>query len=388
MIRSPTRITNDTQSLIDIIAVSNPAAIKDTTVVPFGIADHELIGCVRKINHIKFQTETIKCRDYKSYDPVELRNHLASIDWNIVFECTDVNRAWVIFGDILSTAFDKFAPMITKRVKGKCSPWLSADIKFHMNIRDRLMRRARKSKVNAHREEYKRKRNSVNIMIRNAKSEYTKSLLRENAGNPDGFWATIKRIFPSKSKTSKTEKSFSINSNSTSNPNKIVNGFCSYFSAVVGTLKKASYPLLDFTWRRPKKILTRTFETFRFGYVSVVEVTCHLKKLKRKKAAGHDNLPAGLLKDSADVISIPLAHIINLSLRSGVFPTSWKVAKILPLYKSGASDQFGNYRPISILPVISKVVEKIVHKRLVEFLTENNLLLKQQFGFRAKGQLN
>ena len=85
-----------------------------------------------------------------------------------------------------------------------------------MNIRDKLMRKARKSKLNAHREEYKRKRNDVNTMIRKAKSDYTKTLLLENSGNPNGFWAAIKRVFPSKAKNVKSEK---LSSTGLSQPN-------------------------------------------------------------------------------------------------------------------------------------------------------------------------
>ena len=79
-----------------------------------------------------------------------------------------------------------------------------------------------------------------------------------------------------------------------------------------------------------------------------------------------------------------LAFIINLSFRSGMFPNDWKTAKVVPLHKSGPSDTFGNYRPISILPIVSKIIEKIVHNRLIAFLNKHDLLSKSQFGFRAK----
>ena len=118
--------------------------------------------------------------------------------------------------------------------------------------------------------------------------------------------------------------------------------------------------------------------------MSVTEVTQLLGKFKCKKAAGYDNLPPGLLKDSTAIISAPLAHIINLSFRSGVFPSDWKMTNILPLHKNGATDQFGNHHPISVLPVISKLIEKIAHNRMVNYLSESKLLSKRQFGFRAK----
>ena len=117
--------------------------------------------------------------------------------------------------------------------------------------------------------------------------------------------------------------------------------------------------------------------------MSVIEVTQLLKKLKHKKTTGNDDLPPGLLKDSAAVISAPLILIINLSFQSGVFLFDRKIAKTLPLYKNGATSQFGNYHPISILAKISKVVEKIVRHRMVDCLSESKLLLTCQFGFCA-----
>ena len=181
----------------------------------------------------------------------------------------------------------------------------------------------------------------------------------------------------------KSEKSFVNNGIKSAKPNDIANDFCKYFFTVVSTLKKTSYPLIDFTWRKPLNLPLRTYKTFHFGYVSVIEVTQLLKKL-RKKDAGNNDVPPGLLKDSAVVIPAPLTHIINLSSRSGIFRSIWKIAKILPLYKNGGTDQFGNYRSISILQILSKVVEKIVHNRLVDYLSESKLLLKHQFAFRVR----
>ena len=109
--------------------------------------------------------------------------------------------------------------------------------------------------------------------------------------------------------------------------------------------------------------------SFHFGYVLVTEVKQLLKKLKRKKANGNDHLPPGLHKDSAGVISAPPARIINISFRSGLFLSDWKIAKILPLYRNDATKTFENYRPIS---VIFKVVAKVVHNGwLIIYLRSN-----------------
>ena len=165
-------------------------------------------------------------------------------------------------------------------------------------------------------------------------------------------------------------------------PKDKANMFCNYYANVAKNLKKKSMPLIDFIWRPIKPFPNRTDKTFKFSPVEDNVICKYLQELKRKKATGIDNLPSNLLKDAAPVISKPLAHIINLSLTTSIFPTEWKEAKITPLFKSGKKSSVENYRPISILPVISKIAEKIVQKQLTEYLEENKLLTDYQFGYR------
>ena len=107
-----------------------------------------------------------------------------------------------------------------------------------------------------------------------------------------------------------------------------------------------------------------------------------LESLKRKKATGLDDIPAYLLKDCANVIAKSLTHIINSSLTTGVFPTDWKLSKLIPIPKSKPYNRIENYRPISVIPAIAKVIEKLVYRQLSTYLENNNLLDESQFGFR------
>ena len=95
-----------------------------------------------------------------------------------------------------------------------------------------------------------------------------------------------------------------------------------------------------------------------------------------------DMIPARLLKDSAAVTASFITHLINLSLLSAHFPNEWKNAKVTPIHKSGAKDDPDNYRPISVLPILSKIAERAVCKQLQNYLDNNHLLSKFQFGFR------
>jgi len=153
-----------------------------------------------------------------------------------------------------------------------------------------------------------------------------------------------------------------------------VSSMCTFFSNVAFQLKSSSIYLRDFVWSRPKRNGLRTCQKLRFQYVSKIFVEKQLRNLKRNKSTGGDDLPPGLLKDCATEITQPLSHIINYSLKSAQIPSEWKHALVTPIFKSGSADDNNNYRPISILPALSKILEKCVHHQLMTYLEDNNLL--------------
>ena len=108
-----------------------------------------------------------------------------------------------------------------------------------------------------------------------------------------------------------------------------------------------------------------------------------LKNLDTSKATGIDQIPARFLKDGASVISKHLTNIINLSIELDTFPSECKIAKLIPIFKKGAKTEAQNYRPISLLPLISKVIEKSIFDQVLEYLSKNNLLYIYQSGFRT-----
>ena len=124
----------------------------------------------------------------------------------------------------------------------------------------------------------------------------------------------------------------------------------------------------------------------RFSLTPVSErfVYEQMLHLKPNKAIGLDKISSRLLKDGAEVIAPILTKIINCSFNQKTFPQYWKSAKVMALFKSSDSDDCNNYRPISILPTISKIVERAAHMQLYNYLDDNSLLYMRQFGFRRK----
>ena len=112
------------------------------------------------------------------------------------------------------------------------------------------------------------------------------------------------------------------------------------------------------------------------------EVISVINKFAPKKSAGHDLISTNLLKEISPLIAEPLSLIINQSLSTGIFPSKLKIAKVIPLHKKNEKDLLDNYRPISLLPSISKVFERIVYNQLYSYLTTNGILFKSQYGFK------
>ena len=107
-----------------------------------------------------------------------------------------------------------------------------------------------------------------------------------------------------------------------------------------------------------------------------------LANLNVTKATGCDKLSAKFLKDSAPEIATPFTYLINLSLKSSTVPNDFKIARVVPLFKKGNRNNEGNYRPVSILPVVSKILERVVYDQINTYLSNNEIIYKFQSGFR------
>ena len=166
MIEKPTRVTETSETLIDVILTNSPTNIKRTEVIPTSISDHYMVGCVRKLNHSDFKARNIICRDYKNYRPGDMNKDLEAIDWSPFYICQNVNEAWSLMKNVLVKIFEHHAPKICKNVRGKPAPWLNTDVKKLMNDRDKLLRKSRRTKAEMGISQYKRKRNEVNVAIR------------------------------------------------------------------------------------------------------------------------------------------------------------------------------------------------------------------------------
>ena len=223
----------------------------------------------------------------------------------------------------------------------------------------------------------KRYRNKLNQLFRSAERKHYHDLLNEYKSNIKKSWQVKKSII-NKRKYTPISNKFKDNDKIISDGNIIANKFNNFFINVGKTLAKT----IPGSNKMPLDYITNgNINKFYFSPVTENEVRNILGMIK-DSAAGWDGLKAFIMKQIKEVIVTPLVHICNLSLTTGIFPDELKIANVVPIFKSGDDMVFSNYRPVSVLPIFSKLLEGLVYNRLVESINDNKLLYDFQFGFQ------
>ena len=247
-----------------------------------------------------------------------------------------------------------------------------------MYHRDYLKTQSVRFTSSTYNEAYKRCKNKLNKLIKTTKEEYFKTKL-SNANNSKNSWQAINELLNKKPKSTQGTQ-LNVDDQVITGDINIADCFIQYFSSI-GCKLSESIQNINI---EPMAFVTPVESSFHFSRISVQEVLSALNQLNLRKSPGLDGISVKLLKDTSDVIAQPLANIFNLSLLTGIFPDDWKIAKISPVFKEGNKTDCGNYRPISVISVVAKLFEGLVYNQLRTFISDNNILVKQQSGFRSQ----
>ena len=382
VITQPTRITETSQTMIDLIFVNNSHRIVRNGVIPCSLSDHSLVFCVFKSGVPKAPPRTIEYRSYKHYNKQSFLQDLKDADWSAVVDDSDINTTVNNWCKQFIDLADQHAPIKNMKVKGISIPWMTVEISQAMHDRDYHLKKAQKTQSKIHWSAYRKLRCLVNKQIREGKSSYYENLIKENNKNPSGLWKTLNEI-TSRSKPSSAPSSIISNGIEHKDTKSIASLFNNFFTNIGITLANA----IKQKYTRSTPASNPPYQvhaTFQFKEIEISSVIKQLSTLKTNKSTGLDRISARLLKDAATVIAPTLTEIFNHSLKSSTFPQIWKDGKVTPIFKSGDRSNMSNYRPITVLPILSKILERFVHTQIYNHLSENNILSPQQFGFRPK----
>ena len=285
---------------------------------------------------------------------------------------------------LYKASFEKAFPLRLVKINKKYikrDPWMTLGLLTSSRHKCKLLSNKLKHPTEHNINMFKIYNNLYNKLKRHMKLQYYTSVLSNNKTDTKKMWSILKEAIGKQNNKTSVTTSFFINGINVTDKSQIANSFNDYFSQI-GENTSQNVPISKYNFKHympnpvPNSIFIEPIIT-----ATTVETT---QKLKTKSSSGHDEISTKLLKDSINYVAVPITHIINISLATGLVPGKLKEAKVIPIFKSADPSQLKNYRPISLLPAFSKLFEKIMYNKLMSFLNTNNILYKHQYGFRPK----
>ncbi len=379
-ITEATRITNTSQTLIDLCITNNSDVVKSSGVFSIGISDHSLVYLIRKTTHYKTSvTALIEKRNFKNFNEHAYLNDLNNLNWGEVCTHNDPNLKWTEWLNLVMSVINKHAPLKKKRIGKRRSPWITPQVVQKIRIRDYLKQRFDGTRDNNTWVQYKKARNEANNIIKRAKQNYFSTNITTAQKDPKKTWRLINDLTSRKMNKAASVKEVNFEGSTLTDPADISEAFNSYFTSIGDKLANE----IPSSTVNPISYISPTNSVFSFEEIDIAAVDHLLRKINVKKATGLDGIPGKLLKMAAGILSPSLTQIFNKSLSKGIYPDDWKMAKVLPIFKNGKKSHLSNYRPISIISSVAKVFGRLVYNQFYSYLNNNILLSYHQSGFRA-----
>ena len=388
-ITQPTQITQSSANLIDNIFVSeNLHRFSKSAILLEDISGHLPTIALLKQTRMTIKAPlTFESRNLSQSKLRQINHDLHQKDWISKLDSSDANDNFDTLMLNIHSVMDKYSPVKCIRISAKrqhVEPWMTKGLKTSFKKKKLLYRES--LKVNATEQErlkYTQYRNRLNILKRIIKQNYYKTRATDFAKDSKKLWALINKVVGKRKSSGSIIPYITIIGIRTYTPRKIANEFAQFYSSLGQTLANKIKPSQESIQNYLSKIPMNT-KSLVLNETNMKEIESLIKKLPNKTSSGHDSISNVMLKQLSNSISFPLMIIFNQSIAQGRFPDSMKKAEIIPLFKGKESDQVINYRPISLLITILKVLEKIMYKKLYKFINKHDILYQSQYGFRNK----
>ena len=387
VVKDPTRVTSTSSTLIDLMLVKNSDNVKKCGVVDIpGISDHCCVYLAYSIYKPKFKPKIITKRDFSKFNQEAFLEDIRLAPFELIYAVSEdnLNDKATIFENVFSSVLNSHAPFKTFTVRHQKSSWLTDHIKKQMNQRDKYKNHLNsikrkldsvsegtpehislKKQLLTADENFKTLRNHVNRLVRDAKVQTFNTEVNEKLNFAKQYHNALKRHNVVDSKFSGDTCNL--------DPNSLNEAFTSYNNAEVND---------EVVNQEINKILQNSkHPSFKFRPVTEYEVLKIVKSVT-SNACGVDDISAHYLKLSIDSIAPFVTDIINSSFEHRCFPDRWKQAIIKPIPKNDDPTSPSDFRPISLLPAISKIIEKIASSQMCDFFQGDNQLDKLQSAYK------
>ncbi len=312
------------------------------------------------------------------------KNELLAQNWEVVYQENNVDNAYERFLSVFKQLYDKNCPIKEYKRKRKYSnyPWITKGLQNACKKKNTLYREFIRLRTKEAEMKYKIYKNKLTHIIRTSKKNYYCRMLNDNKNNIKAIWGLLNSIIRNSSKQIDYPEYFIDKDNVTYNKNDVADNFNKFFVNVGSNLaEKISDP--GAVEKNMDILIERNPNSMFLKAVDEKEILDIVRNCKSKKSTDYNDIDITVVKKVIEGISKPLTYICNLSFQKGSFPNKMKIAKVIPLYKTGNKHHFTNYRPISLLPQFSKILEKLFNNRLDTFIVKHKLLSDSQYGFRS-----
>ena len=375
-----TRVSDTTSTIIDHIITNDTFRVIKPGVIRHDnkLSDHYVIFCSisgfsispLKVNHHTFRDKSnLNVENYCDEMYESVNKFLADLD---DLTETKYNISFDSFISLVLKVIDNHSPLkklSRKQKKLMNKPWITKGIYVSIRHKQRMYRSHYICGDDAMKKAYKIYSNKLTKIKATAKKLHYENELKKHANNPKKTWELLRTLLPGNNSKSATLPEFvNLNGNKITDPHVIVEEFNEFFSNVGKNLAKNFDSTENETYRQ---FLSKSVSSSIYMEPPRVnEVLNMINSLNLNKSVGHDNLLPYFLKVASTILAPALCYFIDNAFRLGIFPQSCKTAKIVPLFKSGNTQSFTNYRPISILTCFAKIFEKLIFRRLSTFFSK------------------
>ena len=366
IIAQPTRYSVHRASTLDHIVLDAAISNFKAKIVDCGFSDHDAISIKLPTDSIvpKQHHKFFSYRCMRNFNKDQLIEDFRNMNWNTFYSINEPNSQWNVLKSFINSLWDKHAPLKRVRCKHRVrnKPWVDGDVIKLMKQRDKLYVQYKNTMDENTRSEFKQLRNKVTNLISRKRFHYYRDRINSN-GRKD-WWNQVNKLLGN------TDKS-PININAEE--------MATYFESIPDRVRQEiNVPQESFM----NYLGPHADTTLHFYNCQEQDVVNMIKNCKGSKSSGVDNISSMTLKVMANVLGYPLATLFNNCLRHEYIPRDWKLSKVVPVFKKGDRGNPENYRPISLLPTISKLYEKFLSYQMNNYLESNNVLSNRQHGFR------
>ena len=314
-------------------------------------------------------------------------DELNRVDWSEVRENladpTANSKAYSIFLAVFRSRFDYCFPKVKVKIKSQNHPrkeWMTSSLVKCCKKKSRLYKKYKSNNNVVNKTKYLKYKNALKRLLIAQEKKYYADKLASFQGDLTRTWRTLNTLINGKASNLK-KTFFDLAAGQTDDSKVIADNFNNYF-ATVGEQLASKIVKSNVN---PHTYLTGAFaSSFSVSPTTAAEIISITSQLSNKTSFGDDEIPLTILKSCINPIASILSDLINDSFLHGYFPDELKIAKVCPIYKSGPTSIVSNYRPISILPSMSKIYEKAMQIRLNNYLKSKNILVRNQYGFREQ----